>query len=170
MIKFLSLFSRGLAATLDKSLGVNDFFRPRPEMWRNEYQSYGTLGRRKHRSLRSSIPTKVPLGHKKGKAILVSGHDLKDLEKVLKQSEGKGVYVYTHGEMLPAHGYPNLKKYPHFFGHYGTAWQNQQKEFMNFPGAILMTTNCIQKPSNKYQRKHFHFWSCELARCNSYRN
>jgi len=76
---------------------------------------------------------------------------LKDLEEVLKQSRGKGIYVYTHGEMLPAHGYPELKKYPHFYGHYGTAWQNQQKEFPNFPGPILMTTNCIQKPADKYK-------------------
>ncbi len=92
------------------------------------------------------VPTKVPLGAKKGKAILVSGHDLKDLEEILKQTEGKGINVYTHGEMLPTHGYPELKKYTHFYGHYGTAWQNQTKEFADFPGAILMTTNCIQKP------------------------
>lgn len=91
-------------------------------------------------------PTKVPLGHKAGKAILVSGHDLKDLDMLLKQTAGKGIYVYTHGEMLPTHGYPELKKHPHFYGHYGTAWQNQIREFPEFPGAILMTTNCIQRP------------------------
>jgi len=96
------------------------------------------------------VPTKVPLDAKKGKAILVSGHDLKDLEELLKQTEGKGIYVYTHGEMLPAHGYPGLKKYPHFYGHYGTAWQNQHREFAAFPGSILMTTNCIQKPLESY--------------------
>ncbi|OGP69315.1 MAG: hydroxylamine reductase [Deltaproteobacteria bacterium RBG_13_60_28] len=96
------------------------------------------------------VPTQVPLGHKKGKAILVSGHDLLDLEEILKQSEGKGIYVYTHGEMLPCHAYPGLKKYPHFYGHYGTAWQNQSKEFAQFPGAILMTTNCIQRPQEVY--------------------
>lgn len=96
------------------------------------------------------VPTKVPLGVKKGKAILVSGHDLKDLEELLKQTEGKGINVYTHGEMLPCHGYPGLKKYPHFYGHYGTAWQNQHKDFAAFPGAILMTTNCIQKPLEGY--------------------
>ncbi len=95
-------------------------------------------------------PVHVPLGHKKGKAILISGHDLVDLEGILKQSEGKGIYVYTHGEMLPTHGYPGLKKYPHFYGHFGTAWQNQQKEFPAFPGAILMTTNCIQRPAAVY--------------------
>jgi hydroxylamine reductase len=101
------------------------------------------------------VPTAVPLGAKKGKAILVSGHDLKDLELILKQSEGKGVNVYTHGEMLPTHGYPELKKYAHFYGHYGTAWQNQAKEFAKFPGAIVMTTNCIQKPADAYQDNLF---------------
>ena len=101
------------------------------------------------------VPTSVPLGAKKGKAILVSGHDLKDMEAILKQSEGKGIYVYTHGEMLPTHGYPELKKYKHFYGHYGTAWQNQKKEFPEFPGAILMTTNCIQKPQESYQDNIF---------------
>ena len=101
------------------------------------------------------VPTKVPLGAKKGKAILVSGHDLKDLDELLQQTQGKGIYVYTHGEMLPAHGYPNLKKYEHFYGHYGTAWQNQHKEFSAFPGAILMTTNCIQKPLDSYKDNIF---------------
>lgn len=96
------------------------------------------------------VPTEVPLGHKKGKGILVSGHDLKDLEELLKQTEGKGIYIYTHGEMLPAHGYPGLKKYSHFYGHFGTAWQNQKKEFPQFPGPILMTTNCIQEPQESY--------------------
>lgn len=101
------------------------------------------------------VPTKVPLGHKKGKAILVSGHDLKDLEELLKQTEGKGIYIYTHGEMLPTHAYPKLKKYSHFYGHYGTAWQNQIKEFPNFPGAILMTTNCLQRPGAVYKENIF---------------
>lgn len=101
------------------------------------------------------VPTKVPLGAKKGKAILISGHDLKDLLELLKQTVGKGISVYTHGEMLPAHGYPELKKYPHFYGHYGTAWQNQAKEFAEFPGAILMTTNCIQKPRDAYKDNIF---------------
>jgi hydroxylamine reductase len=101
------------------------------------------------------VPTKVPLGHKKGKAILVSGHDLLDLEELLKQTEGTGINVYTHGEMLPTHGYPELKKYKHFYGHYGTAWQNQIREFPRFPGAILMTTNCIQRPKNEYKDNIF---------------
>ena len=101
------------------------------------------------------VPTRVPLGHKKGKAILVSGHDLKDLEELLKQTEGKDIYVYTHGEMLSTHGYPKLKKYEHFYGQFGTAWQKQIKEFSNFPGAILMTTNCIQRPKNEYKDNIF---------------
>jgi hydroxylamine reductase len=101
------------------------------------------------------VPTSVPLGAIKGKAILVSGHDLKDLEDILKQTQGKEINIYTHGEMLPCHGYPELKKYDHFYGHYGTAWQNQAKEFDAFPGAILMTTNCIQKPRNSYNDKIF---------------
>ena len=101
------------------------------------------------------VPTKVPLGAKKGKAILISGHDLKDLEELLKQTEGKGIDVYTHGEMLPTHGYPLLKKYPHFYGHYGTAWWNQQKEFAEFPGAILMTTNCLMRVPPAYKENIF---------------
>lgn len=101
------------------------------------------------------VPTEVPLGHKQGKCILVSGHDLKDLAELLKQTEGKDIYIYTHGEMLPTHGYPELKKYAHFYGHYGTAWQNQKKEFAAFPGAILMTTNCIQSPKESYMENIF---------------
>lgn len=101
------------------------------------------------------VPTPVPLGTRKGKAILVTGHDLKDLELLLKQTEGKGINIYTHGEMLPCHAYPELKKYEHFYGHYGTAWQNQQKELPDFPGAILFTTNCIQKPAESYKDNVF---------------
>jgi hydroxylamine reductase len=100
-------------------------------------------------------PTPVRIEPKAGKAILVSGHDLKDLEELLKQTEGKGINVYTHGEMLPAHGYPGLKKYPHLVGNYGGAWQDQRKEFDAFPGAILMTTNCIQRPADTYKDRIF---------------
>ncbi len=101
------------------------------------------------------VPTSVPLGAKKGKCILISGHDLKDLALLLKQTEGKGINVYTHGEMLPAHGYPELKKYDHFHGHFGTAWQNQHKELPDFPGPVLFTTNCIQKPRDSYMDRVF---------------
>jgi hydroxylamine reductase len=101
------------------------------------------------------VPTKVRIEPLKGKAIVVSGHDLKDLEALLKQTEGKGINIYTHGEMLPAHGYPGLKQYKHLAGNYGGAWQDQQKEFEIFPGAILMTTNCIQKPRDSYKGRIF---------------
>ncbi|MEM2025835.1 MAG: hydroxylamine reductase, partial [Desulfurococcaceae archaeon] len=100
-------------------------------------------------------PVKVPLGVKKGKAILVSGHDLKDMEELLKQTRGTGIYVYTHGEMLPAHGYPKLKAYPQLYGHYGTAWHNQRREFNSFPGAILMTSNCLLPPLEGYRGNVF---------------
>jgi len=92
-------------------------------------------------------PARVNLKPIKGKAILVSGHDLHDLELILQQTQGKGINVYTNGEMLPAHGYPELRKYPHLVGNYGTAWQNQQKEFAAFPGAIVMTSNCLIDPN-----------------------
>jgi len=100
-------------------------------------------------------PTSVRVTPVKGKAILISGHDLKDLEELLKQTEGKGINVYTHSEMLPAHGYPGLKKYKHLVGNYGGAWQDQRKEFEQFPGPILMTTNCIQKPKESYKSRIF---------------
>lgn len=100
-------------------------------------------------------PTEVRVEPIKGKAIVVSGHDLLDLEELLKQTEGKGINVYTHGEMLPAHGYPKLKAYKHLVGNYGGAWQDQAKEFDAFPGAILMTTNCIQRPRETYKDRIF---------------
>lgn len=102
-------------------------------------------------------PTRTPVRvtPKKGKAILVSGHDLRDLAALLEQTEGTGIQVYTHGEMLPAHGYPGLKKFAHLAGNYGGAWQDQREEFDAFPGAILMTTNCIQKPRDSYESRIF---------------
>ena len=101
------------------------------------------------------VPTKVRVDPVKGKAILISGHDLKDLEELLKQTDGLGINVYTHGEMLPAHAYPGLKKYKHLVGNYGGAWQDQKREFAAFPGAVLMTTNCIQKPDESYKGRIF---------------
>jgi len=101
------------------------------------------------------VPTPVRVEPIEGKAIVVSGHDLRDLEELLKQTEGTGINVYTHGEMLPAHGYPGLKKYRHLVGNYGGAWQEQQKEFEHFPGAILMTTNCLMKPRESYKGRLF---------------
>ena len=153
--KVFSFIYEGLAATLDESLTANDLVGLVLKCGEINFRAMELLDAGNTGTYGHPVPTKVPLGAKKGKAILVSGHDLKDLEAVLKQSEGKGIYVYTHGEMLPTHGYPELKKYSHFYGHYGTAWQNQQKEFKVFPGAILMTTNCIQKPLENYEGNIF---------------
>lgn len=100
-------------------------------------------------------PTQVSTALKNGPAIVVTGHDLLDLEALLKQTEGKGINIYTHGEMLPAHGYPKLRQYPHLAGHFGTAWQNQQIEFDGIPAAVLFTTNCIQSPGDSYRDRTF---------------
>jgi len=153
--KVFDFIHQGLTATLDKSFGVNDFVGLVMKCGEINIRAMELLDAGNTETYGHPAPTRVPLGAKKGKAILVSGHDLKDLDEVLRQSEGKGIYVYTHGEMLPAHGYPKLKEYPHFYGHYGTAWQNQQREFPAFPGAILMTTNCIQKPLENYKGNIF---------------
>jgi hydroxylamine reductase len=153
--KVYAFIHEGLAALEDRDMGLND--------WVNLVLKCGEINLRTMELLDAANtgtyghpqPTEVPLGHKKGKAIVISGHDLKDLEELLKQTEGKGIYIYTHGEMLPTHGYPELKKYPHFYGHYGTAWQNQTREFVDFPGAILMTTNCLQRPKEAYKDNLF---------------
>ena len=100
-------------------------------------------------------PTEVNLGVKEGPSILISGHDLRDLEELLEQTAGTGINVYTHGEMLPAHAYPAFKKYAHLVGNYGNAWWQQQKEFRAFNGPILMTSNCIQKPHRSYADRIF---------------
>jgi hydroxylamine reductase len=140
----------GLAATLDNTKSLNDWVGLVLKCGEINLKTMEILDAANTGTYGHPVPTKVPLGAKAGKAILVSGHDLKDLEEILKQTQGKGIYVYTHGEMLPTHAYPELKKYPHFYGHYGTAWQNQRKEFGEFPGPILMTTNCIQRPQDSY--------------------
>lgn len=100
-------------------------------------------------------PHTVNVNMKKGPFIVISGHDLRDLEMLLEQTEGKGISIYTHGEMLPAHGYPSLKKYKHLVGNFGSAWQNQQKEFDSIPGCILMTTNCLMRPRETYKDRIF---------------
>ena len=153
--KVIEFLQQALAAPLDKSLGVNDFVGLAMKCGEINIRAMELLDAGNTERYGHPVPTKVPLGHKKGKAILVSGHDLIDLEHILKQTQGKGITVYTHGEMLPTHGYPELKKYPNFYGHYGTAWQNQQREFAQFPGAILMTTNCIQRPIESYKGNIF---------------
>ena len=101
------------------------------------------------------VPTKVKSGTMKGPGIVVTGHDLLDLEELLKQTAGTGINIYTHGEMLPAHGYPNLRKHPHLIGNWGTAWQRQRTEFAEFGGPILATTNCVLIPTEKYRDRLF---------------
>ena len=150
-----SFIYEALAAPFNKDLILNDWVGlalkcGEVNLKAMEILDAGNTGKYGHPE-----PTKVSLGAKKGKAILISGHDLKDLAELLKQTEGKGINIYTHGEMLPCLAYPELKKYDHLCGHYGTAWQNQVKEFDAFPGAILMTTNCIQKPKETYSKNIF---------------
>lgn len=100
-------------------------------------------------------PTEVSLTIEKGPFIVISGHDLYDLKQLLEQTEGKGINIYTHGEMLPAHAYPELKKYSHLKGNFGTAWQNQQKEFTDIPAPVLFTTNCLMPPKESYADRVF---------------
>jgi hydroxylamine reductase len=136
-----------LAATLSTDLTLAQCVEAALECGRINIRAMELLDAANTSTYGHPEPTEVKLGATKGKAILVSGHDLKDLATLLKQTEGTGINIYTHGEMLPCTAYPELKKYKHLAGHYGTAWQNQKTEFAEFPGAILMTTNCIQKPT-----------------------
>ncbi len=146
---------RALASLERNDLSLEDWVNMVLELGKTNLRTMELLDAANTGTFGHPQPTKVPLGAKAGKAILVSGHDLKDLYELLKQTEGKGIYVYTHGEMLPAHGYPELKKFSHLYGHYGTAWQNQQKEFPNFPGPIVMTTNCLMPPKESYKDRVF---------------
>ena len=150
-----AFMQEGMASTLKKDLSVDDYIGLVMKCGEVNLKTMELLDAANTGTYGHPVPTTVPLGPKAGKAILLSGHDLKDLEEILKQTEGKGINIYTHGEMLPCHGYPELKKYAHFYGHYGSAWQNQAKEFEAFPGAILMTTNCIQKPRDTYKDRIF---------------
>ena len=135
-----------LAATADKSIPLGDWVGMALKVGEVNLKVMELLDAANTGTFGHPEPTAVALGPKAGKAILVSGHDLLDLKTILQQTEGKGINIYTHGEMLPTNAYPELKKFSHLAGHYGTAWQNQKKEFPAFPGAILMTTNCIQRP------------------------
>ncbi|HBA89199.1 MAG TPA: hydroxylamine reductase [Geobacter sp.] len=150
-----AFFHSALAATTDTSKGLMDFVGIAMECGKLNIKVMGMLNEGHVEHYGHPVPTKVQLGTRKNKAILVSGHDLRMLEELLKQTEGKGIDIYTHGEMLPAHGYPGLKKYPHLYGNFGGAWQDQAKEFPNFPGAIIFNTNCIQRPADSYQDRLF---------------
>ncbi len=151
----MAFFHKGLKALTDNGLSVNDLVGLNMQFGMVNLKCLELLDKAHTDHFGHPVPTAVSLGTKKGPAILVSGHDLLDLEQLLQQTEGKGVNIYTHGEMLPAHGYPGLKKYKHLVANYGGAWQDQAKEFDVFPGAILMTTNCIQSPRDTYKDRIF---------------
>ncbi len=146
---------KALAATFDSSLGLMDFVNMAMECGRINLVTMELLNQAHVNNYGNPEPTPVQLGTRAGKAILVSGHDLRMLEELLKQTDGKGINIYTHGEMLPAHGYPGLKKYAHLAGNFGGAWQDQAKEFPDFPGAIIFNTNCIQRPAATYKDRLF---------------
>lgn len=150
-----AFFHKALNALAENETDVNTLLGLNLECGKANLTAMETLDGANTGTYGHPEPTAVRITPLKGKAILVSGHDLKDLDELLKQTEGTGINVYTHGEMLPCHGYPGLKKYGHLAGNYGGAWQDQQREFDEFPGAILMTTNCIQKPREAYKARIF---------------
>jgi hydroxylamine reductase len=150
-----AFFHKALSALTDTTLTLTDYINLAMECGQINIKTAGLLNQAHCERYQPPQPTPVSIGTKAGKAILVSGHDLKMLEELLKQTEGKGVNVYTHVEMLPAHGYPLLKKYPHLVGNFGGAWQDQQKEFPYFHGAIIFNTNCIQRPGEVYKDRIF---------------
>jgi len=148
--EILAFFHKALASTADPNLGLMEYVALSMECGRLNMKTMELLNQAHIERYGAPTPTPVNLGTRAGKGILVSGHDLKMLEELLKQTEGTGINIYTHGEMLPAHGYPGLKKYPHLAGNFGGAWQDQAKEFPLFPGAIIFNTNCIQRPASSY--------------------
>lgn len=150
-----AFFHKALASLIDDSLILTDYIGLAMECGQMNIKTSGLLNKAHCDAYQPPVPTQVSIGTKAGKAILVSGHDLKMLEELLKQTEGKGINIYTHVEMLPAHGYPGLKKYPHLVANYGGAWQDQQKEFPYFHGAMIFNTNCIQRPGDVYQDRLF---------------
>jgi hydroxylamine reductase len=150
-----SFFYKGLAALTDTGLSADDLTALILEFGKVNLKCLEMLDQAHNDNFGAPAPTKVSLGLRKGPAIIVSGHDLYDLKQLLEQTEEAGINIYTHGEMLPAHGYPELKKHKHLNGHFGSAWQNQQKEFEAIPAVILMTTNCLQKPRDSYKDRLF---------------
>ena len=146
-----AFLQRALAATLDDSLTANDLIALTLEVGKFGVSGMALLDQANTGAYGNPEITKVNIGVGKNPGILVSGHDLRDLEMLLEQTQGTGVDVYTHSEMLPAHYYPAFKKYPNFVGNYGNAWWKQKEEFASFNGPILMTTNCIVPPSESYK-------------------
>jgi hydroxylamine reductase len=145
----------GLASTTNDQLTLEEMIRMTMRTGEMSIEVMRILDEANTTRYKNPSPHKVNVKIQKGPFIIVSGHDLRDLEMLLEQTEGTGIHIYTHGEMLPAHGYPSLKKYKHLVGNFGSAWQNQQKEFDNIPGCILMTTNCLMRPREGYKDRLF---------------
>ncbi len=150
-----AFFHRALSALADPEPDAGDLVNLCLECGAVNLKVMELLDRAHREHYGDPEPGTVHVEPRAGKAIVVSGHDLLDLEELLKQTEGRGINVYTHGEMLPAHGYPKLRRYKHLAGNFGGAWQDQRAEFDHFPGAILMTTNCLQKPKHSYESRLF---------------
>lgn len=146
-----NFYIRALEAVTDDTLSVEELIRWTMRTGEMSIAVMKKLDEANTEVYKNPEPHKVNVHIKKGPFIIVSGHDLFDLEMLLKQTEGTGINIYTHGEMLPCHGYPGLKKYKHLVGNFGGAWQDQQKEFDGLPGCILMTTNCLMKPRESYK-------------------
>jgi hydroxylamine reductase len=140
---------------LDIGLTVPDLVGMALELGQVNLQCMAMLDKANTTTFGDPTPTAVPITRRRGPFIVVSGHDLLDLKQLLEQTVGTGVQIYTHGEMLPAHAYPGLKHYAHLAGNYGSAWQNQQREFDGLPGCVVMTTNCIQEPAPSYRDRIF---------------
>lgn len=148
-------YFQGLEATTNDHLTLEDLIRVTMRAGNISVEVMRLLDEANTTIFENPSPHSVNVNPKKGPFIIVSGHDLRDLEMLLEQTKGKGINIYTHGEMLPAHGYPSLKKHPHLVGNYGSAWQNQQKEFDSLPGCMLMTTNCLMRPRETYKDRIF---------------
>ncbi|MCJ7736053.1 MAG: hydroxylamine reductase, partial [Anaerolineae bacterium] len=151
----LAFIQEAMVATLDDSLSVNDLVGLVLNTGSMGVQSMALLDAANTSAFGNPEPTQVNIGVREGPGILVSGHDLRDLDDLLQQTEGTGINVYTHGEMLPANAYPALKKYPHFVGNYGGSWWHQREEFEKFNGAVLLTTNCLIPPKDSYLDRLF---------------
>lgn len=148
-------FYKALFAIGMKDWGMDELLPVVLEVGEVNLKCMALLDRANTETYGTPVPTEVPMKVEKGPFIVISGHDLYDLKQLLQQTAGKGINIYTHGEMLPAHGYPELKKYSHLRGNFGTAWQNQQKEFDHIPAPVLFTTNCLMPPKASYADRVF---------------
>ncbi len=151
----LAFLQEGLLITIDDHASIDDLVGMTLKCGEMGVQAMALLDQANTSTFGNPEPTQVNIGVKPGPAILISGHDLRDLDELLQQTEGKGVNVYTHGEMLPANAYPAFKKYPHLVGNYGGSWWHQGQEFAQFGGAVLLTTNCLVSPKESYRDRLF---------------